>query len=93
LVKGGYGTVRIIDLLILPNLNKSPKWIVGFSDITVLHNHLNTMGYKTIHGIMPVTYPRATTEAVESKNWLCFGNPIRYEITTDVMNSLEKLLC
>jgi muramoyltetrapeptide carboxypeptidase LdcA involved in peptidoglycan recycling len=37
-----------------------------FSDITVLHNHLNTMGYKTIHGIMPITYPRATAEAIEN---------------------------
>jgi muramoyltetrapeptide carboxypeptidase len=52
---------------------QSPKWIVGFSDITVLHNHKNN-GYKTIHGIMPVTYPRATTEAVESLK-LAFLNP------------------
>jgi muramoyltetrapeptide carboxypeptidase len=42
-VKGGYGTVRIIDHSILL-FQKHPKWIVGFSDITVLHNHLNTMG-------------------------------------------------
>jgi muramoyltetrapeptide carboxypeptidase len=64
-VKGGYGTVRIIDLLDFTKFKQSPKWIVGFSDITVLHNHLNTMGYKTIHG-MPITYPRATAEAIES---------------------------
>jgi muramoyltetrapeptide carboxypeptidase len=50
-----------------------------FSDITVLHNHLNTMGYKTIHGIMPITYPRATAEAIESLKWLYLGS-LRYEI-------------
>jgi muramoyltetrapeptide carboxypeptidase len=44
-------------LLDFTKFKQSPKWIVGFSDITVLHNHLNTMGYKTIHGIMPITYP------------------------------------
>jgi muramoyltetrapeptide carboxypeptidase len=43
-VKGGYGTVRIIDLLDFTKFKQSPKWIVVFSDITVLHNHLNTMG-------------------------------------------------
>ncbi|CAM2849437.1 muramoyltetrapeptide carboxypeptidase [Flavobacterium frigoris] len=85
-VKGGYGTVRIIDMLDFTKFKQSPKWIVGFSDITVLHNHLNTMGYKTIHGIMPITYPRATTEAVESLKLALFGNPIRYEITPDPMN-------
>jgi muramoyltetrapeptide carboxypeptidase len=34
-----------------------------FSDVTVLHNHLNTLGFKSIHGIMPITAPRATTQA------------------------------
>jgi muramoyltetrapeptide carboxypeptidase LdcA involved in peptidoglycan recycling len=47
--KGGYGTVRMIGLLDFTCLQKNPKWIVGFSDVTVLH-HLNTMGYKSIHG-------------------------------------------
>jgi muramoyltetrapeptide carboxypeptidase len=58
--KGGYGTVRIIDLLDFTAFKKHPKWIVGFSDVTVLHNHLNTLGYKSIHGIMPIA-ARATT--------------------------------
>ena len=85
-VKGGYGTVRIIDLLDFTRFKQSPKWIVGFSDITVLHNHLNMMGYKTIHGIMPITYPRATFEAIESLKMALFGKPLRYEIAPDVMN-------
>jgi muramoyltetrapeptide carboxypeptidase len=85
-VKGGYGTVRIIDLLDFTKFKQSPKWIVGFSDITVLHNHLNTMGYKTIHGIMPITYPRATAEAIESLKLALFGDPIRYEIAPDARN-------
>jgi muramoyltetrapeptide carboxypeptidase len=49
----------MIDLLDFTCFQKNPKWIVGFSDVTVLH-HLNTMGYKSIHGIMPITAPRAT---------------------------------
>jgi muramoyltetrapeptide carboxypeptidase len=50
---------------------KQPKWIVGFSDVTVLHNHLNTLGFKSIHGIMPITAPRATTQAIETLQWHC----------------------
>jgi hypothetical protein len=53
--------------------------------ISVLHNHLNTMGYKTIHGIMPITYPRATAEAIESLKMVYLGT-LRYEIAPDVMN-------
>jgi len=50
--RGGYGTVRVVDLIDFTQFNKSPKWLVGFSDVTVLHNHLNTMGYKSIHALM-----------------------------------------
>lgn len=39
--RGGYGTSRIIDKLNFKKFKKNPKWIVGFSDITVLHSHLN----------------------------------------------------
>lgn len=87
-VKGGYGTVRIIDLLDFTKFKQNPKWIVGFSDITVLHNHLNTLGYKTIHGIMPVTAPRATTEAKETLREALFNEKLSYEIASDPMNRI-----
>lgn len=85
-VKGGYGTVRIIDLLDFTQFKKNPKWIIGFSDITVLHNHLNTLGYKTIHGIMPVSIPKATLQAKETLKKALFNNPLSYEISSDQMN-------
>ncbi len=37
--RGGYGMSRIIDLLDFRNFKKHPKWVIGFSDITLLHNH------------------------------------------------------
>ena len=89
-VKGGYGTVRMIDLLDFTKFKQNPKWIVGFSDITVLHNHLNTMGYKSIHGIMPVTVARATPEAVESLYLSLFGKKLDYSIPSDGMNRTGK---
>ena len=49
--RGGYGCVKIIDLLDFNQFMKNPKWIIGYSDITVFHNHINQLGYQTIHGV------------------------------------------
>jgi len=87
-VRGGYGTVRMIDLLDFSKFNQDPKWIIGFSDVTVLHNHINTMGFKTIHAIMPITLPKATKEAIESLRVALFGEQLNYEIEPDQMNRL-----
>lgn len=51
--RGGYGTVRLIDQLDFSGFKKWPKWLVGYSDITVLHLALNNLGYESIHGTMP----------------------------------------
>lgn len=89
-VRGGYGTVRMIDLLDFTKFKQSPKWIVGFSDVTVLHNHLNTMGYKTIHGIMPISVPKATKEAVETLHQALFGQKLSYQLLPHSMNRFGK---
>ncbi len=55
--RGGYGTVRIIDRIDFSGFAKNPKWITGFSDITVLHNHIHTLlGVPTIHGAVPLYF-------------------------------------
>lgn len=87
-VKGGYGTVRMVDLLNFTKFKQNPKWIIGFSDVTVLHNHLNTMGFKSIHGIMPVTTARASKKAVESLKIALFGNQLSYQVAPDPMNRI-----
>lgn len=52
--RGGYGTIRIIDQLNFKKFRKHPKWVVGFSDITVLHSCLQQkQSCQSIHGIMP----------------------------------------
>ena len=88
-VRGGYGTVRMIDLLDFTKFKLSPKWIIGFSDVTVLHNHLNTMGFKSIHGIMPVS-SKATEEAKETLRISLFGEKLKYEINTHPMNKMGR---
>jgi muramoyltetrapeptide carboxypeptidase len=89
-VRGGYGTVRMIDLLDFTKFKQHPKWIVGFSDVTVLHSHLNTMGYKSIHGIMPISAGKASEEAKESLRKSLFREPLQYEIPPHGMNRTGK---
>lgn len=55
--RGGYGSVKLLPKLNFRNFLKNPKWIIGFSDITALHSHINTnIGVKTIHAPMAVHF-------------------------------------
>ncbi|WP_374166169.1 LD-carboxypeptidase [Arcticibacter sp. MXS-1] len=78
--RGGYGTIRIVDQLDLAGFVKSPKWLVGFSDITVLHSHLHACcQVQTIHGQMPLNVPDATKPSLDSLRSALFGEKLRYE--------------
>ncbi len=56
--RGGYGFVRIVDQLNFSKLKNQPKWMIGFSDITVLHSHLNrNFGIASIHSKMCNSFP------------------------------------
>lgn len=57
-VRGGYGTVRIVDRIDWSHFCWHPKWIVGYSDVTVLHSHIaRQFDIATLHAIMPVNIP------------------------------------
>lgn len=64
--RGGYGTIRIIDKLDFTMFAKHPKWIVGFSDVTVLHAKMQQLGYQSIHGIMSKNFENANKEPMET---------------------------
>ncbi len=51
--RGGYGTVRILSKIKYDGLFQHPKWLVGFSDITLMHSCLNNHRMASIHGVMP----------------------------------------
>ena len=53
--RGGYGTIQLIDQLTMAELKASPKWLVGFSDITTLHGLLTRAGVMSMHGTPPST--------------------------------------
>jgi len=64
IARGGYGTVRVVDGLDWSGFLSNPKWIVGYSDITVLHGELARRSVASIHSIMPVSFPDGTPEAI-----------------------------
>ncbi|HTL82455.1 MAG TPA: LD-carboxypeptidase [Bacteroidia bacterium] len=55
--RGGYGTLRIIDKIDFSNFRKHPKWMIGYSDITVLHSHIHSnLHICTLHATMPINF-------------------------------------
>ncbi|WP_339887273.1 LD-carboxypeptidase [uncultured Flavobacterium sp.] len=78
--RGGYGTVRMVDLLDFTNFNKNPKWIMGFSDVTVLHSQANVERVASLHCIMPFTVPKASDEVKETLRKALFGEKIEYTV-------------
>ena len=78
--RGGYGTVRIIDALDFSKFKKRPKWIMGFSDVTVLHSQLNIERVASLHSIMPYTVPNAPEEVKDTLRKALFGETISYTI-------------
>lgn len=72
--RGGYGTVRIVDRVDFAPLADEPRWLVGYSDVTVLHSHLHsTLGLPTLHATMPVNIADGDTPATESLRRVLFG--------------------
>jgi len=91
-VRGGYGTIRIIDHLNFEKFSKNPKWIIGFSDITVLHNKLNIMGYESIHGMMisNIDEIKADHKSLIKLKSTLFGDDLNYVIKSNKENKIGK---
>jgi len=85
--RGGYGTIRIIDKVDFSHFAQNPKWLVGFSDITVLHTHLfSNYGAQTIHGQMPVNIPDASARSLETLRKALFGEELSYQVPSHPLN-------
>jgi len=54
--RGGYGTVRIIDVIDFSSFHKNPKWIMGYSDATMLLHALYNKGIASLHSCMPIDF-------------------------------------
>lgn len=74
--RGGYGTARIVDELDWTSFLSHPKWVCGYSDITVLLNALTNKGIAAIHSTMPISFPDATPEALEQLRRCLVGEKV-----------------
>ena len=89
--RGGYGTVRMIDKLDYTNFKKNPKWIIGYSDITAIHNQLNIEGSESIHAMMCTSLTddlKDIEQTVATFKCALFGNPLSYTIEGSTYNKL-----
>jgi len=83
--RGGYGTMRIIDKLDFTKFRQNPKWVIGYSDITVLHSHIHNFGIQTLHATMPINFS-VNAEAVETMRKVLCGEKLNYEIEKHALN-------
>ncbi len=85
--RGGYGISRIIDQIDFSKFKKNPKWIIGFSDITLLHCHLHSK-YKisSIHAPMTAAFSEGENKYIRSIKDVLSGKANRYSIKTNKYN-------
>lgn len=85
-VRGGYGTVQIIDKIEFNNLIKYPKWIMGYSDVTVLHSHLHNLSIASLHCSMPINFESNSKLSLTSIRGTLIGKNVNYEIKSHPLN-------
>ena len=88
-MRGGYGASRLLDSLDFSGMKRSPKWLVGFSDITAPLVHLDSLGFAGIHGPMPHNFCVEGGElALESLYRLLFHGETYLEANASPYNRL-----
>jgi muramoyltetrapeptide carboxypeptidase len=87
--RGGYGLIRILDQLDFSTFSKNPKWLIGFSDVTILHSHIqNNFRIETIHATMAAGL--TNLEAAETFRKAIFGERLNYEFETHPLSREGK---
>lgn len=89
--RGGYGTVRIIDKIDFTEFKKHPKWIIGYSDITVLHSHIHNLGFETLHAILGTSLDfneEKNKPSIESFKKALFGEQLTYTVKESSYNKM-----
>ena len=84
--RGGYGCVRILDGIRWANMLREPKWLIGFSDITVFHHRLYNLGVQSIHGTMSLNFEKNSTETFETLLDALMGQPYQIKSPNNSKN-------
>ncbi len=89
--RGGYGAVRILDKLDYTAFKKHPKWVIGFSDVTALHNQIHTIGVQSLHAMMGVSLTKNLDDikhTIQTFKSALFGAPLSYTIKGSPYNKI-----
>lgn len=81
--RGGYGTVRILDKLNFSKFREHPKWLIGYSDITALHNQFQNEGFESIHALMCTSLTKDLEdipETISTFKKAIFGEALNYTL-------------
>ena len=90
--RGGYGSVRIIDSLNFEGFKQHPKLILGYSDVTVFHNHVTAhYNLPTVHSTAPLNFEENSAESLQSLLNVLEGKPNKYNIETSSLNRLGEV--
>ena len=89
--RGGYGSIRIIDQLDFTKFLQHPKWVIGFSDTTVIHGKLNRLGVPSLHSSMPFFFANKTQEAKQSLLDALLGKPLHYFFPEYELNRIGQM--
>ena len=90
--RGGYGSVHVVDYVDWQAFTINPKWLIGFSDITVFHSHVHQCyNTPTLHAAMPITYPQNTDGAIKNIRDLLFGEKVSYKFEGHSFNKNGKV--
>lgn len=92
--RGGYGTVRILDRLNFSKFKKNPKWLIGYSDITALHNQMDIEGFESIHAMMCTSLSDDISEIQETVSTFkdaIFGGSLYYTLKGSENNRVGQV--
>lgn len=90
--RGGYGSTRIIEDIDFSPLQKDPKWIIGFSDVTAFHLRLSMIGLASIHATMPIFFGRKESQrSVETIRSILFSGNCEIDFTGVEHNRLGRV--
>lgn len=64
--RGGYGCIQLVNKIDWTGFVQHPKWIIGFSDVTVFHQKIQSLGIESIHGTMPLNFANNTPESLST---------------------------
>lgn len=91
--RGGYGTARILSEIDWSNYRKNPKWILGYSDVTAIHNTLSQMQIMSLHGIMPINVKVDASKKALSDALSIMAGKKSYQINMPVHELNHNLQC